>query len=538
MYIHIYTTTTSDKVLQIWWYEVQEESVKLFQDFERIFQKCKEFGYIIAYTGDVLEITDIKTFEEQLILMNILIPAETSFIKLQDETQLILNYRTTTLIEQFNELYCICFEEYDVLYTFSSDTPNIIDKNDENDENEIKEIKEINEIKEIKELIRIPIMYTNIFTPKIQLDCIAYSTLELNTSNTILNKWFSYFNEKHTSDKLPYTQICSILEKLYRNQTSNTQEKKSNKNTIKKKTTEGKSDSEIWIEEFCNLYAEADEKADTLLSDIYEQYVTASSWTKTETVSMSQFIKYIKGMPQFTIKRKSKGMVVTEYKFLVAYQQEMYRKAKQGHLWERNLLKYINNIDINQIKHSIKSNTTLNIEDNYYIEAIALLNRINCKLSKTIIDQFINNPYIAESLPLYSTYIKEVFENPFSNKCMDIYREIQNKVILFLPFSKKYYERYMLSDSLEQDNYVPSMEGYDLLNLQYKSFLKSQLPVNTDIDNAINKIISKGKNKDTYKIPFNVAESAPMNCHYNSQYESFLKLQQPINIDNKVEKYP
>lgn len=467
MYIHIYTTTTSEKDLQIWWYEIQEKSIKLFQDFERIFQKYKEFGCIMAYTGDILEISDTKTFEEQLILMGISILAVDTFLTLQDTTQLTLNYGATTLIEQFNELYCICFQEYDTLYTFSSETPN----------------KSQASILDEKEIIRIPIMYTNIYTPKIQLDCIAYSSLEINTSNTILNKWFSYFNGKNTS-KLSYIQSCSILEKLYQKQISNKKEsenqeiksEESDKSKKQESQSEEKSENKVWVEEFCNLYAEKDEKTDTLLSDIYQQYITASSWTKTETIPMSQFIKYIKEIQRFTIKRKSKGMVVTGYKFLISYQEEIYNKTKAGQLYERNLLRYLNDIDIKHIKSSIESIQQLqqDIKDNYYLEAIALLYKTGYKISKTLLDQFVNNPYIAKSLPLYSKYIKEILENPISNKCMDIYREISNKGVFFLPFSNKCYKSNdNMFKFLEQDK-DSSIQYYDPLEPRYNSLLESK----------------------------------------------------------------
>jgi hypothetical protein len=462
MYTHIYTITTSEKELQIWWYEIQEESIELFQDFERIFQKYKKFGCITTYTGDILEISDTKAFEEQLILMGVSIPAETTFLTLQDNTQLILNYGTTKLIEQFNELYCICFQEYDTLYTFSSETPKMLNEKDE---------------KEVKEIIRIPIMYTNIFTPKIRLDYIAYSSLELNTSNVILNKWFSYFNQ---GNKLCYIQICSILEKLYQKQISNNQESEKQENKSEEKSenkvwVEEKSENKVWVEEFCNLYAEKNEKMDTLLSDIYQQYITASSWTKTETISMPQFIKYIKEIQRFTIKRKSKGMVVTGYKFLISYQEEIYNKTKAGQLYERNLLRYFNDNDIKYIKSSIESiqSLQLDIKDNYYLEAIVLLYKTGYKISKTLLDQFVNNPYIAKSLPLYSKYIKEILENPISNKCMDIYREISNKGVFFLPFTNKCYKSNdNMFKFLEQDKDA-SIRYYDPLEPRYNSLLET-----------------------------------------------------------------
>jgi hypothetical protein len=420
MYIHIYTTATSEKELHIWWLVVPDKSLALAFDFERLLQKYREFGCISSYTGEVFEVKTVKAFEEHLILMGVSTSGST-LLGLQDGSKLTLNYGVTRLMDQFNELYSICFASYDMAYAFSSDSSRTAHNHDE-------------------PLLRVEVFNTIIYTPRIKLDYIAYNTLLLETDNRVLNSWFSQFNK--TSCATTYTSMCSILEKLYNRQlVENEIESSKSQET----TFESRSEDTVWIEEFCNLYAEKDEKVNTLISDVYQQYLTASSWTNTDTVSMSVFSRHLKTISKFTIKRTAKGMVIAGYRFLVSQQEEFYKKKKEGNLFERTLLTFI---DTDFIKTSNTGTalselyTPINIKENYYYEAILLLggrNQSN-KLPKVMLDQFINNPFIKKSIILYSEYIKEVMADESINNSMDRYREFASTVVFYFPFAKKLYE--------------------------------------------------------------------------------------------------
>lgn len=428
MYIHLYTTATStsdDKQqLEIYWYSRSQEDQHLFADFEHILQKYKEYGCISSYTGDILEVTNEQAFQEQLTMLGIIVEGE-AILTLQDSMTITVNYGTTTLGQQFNDLYYICFGDYDIINTFSSEKNSIIQQL---------------QIQTNKEIIQIPFINSTLYTTKIPLKCISYTLLNLTTPNNILNKWFNYFSGK--KNKESYNTLCKILDKLYeksiKTENSTKLDKSEGKSENKSKgKSESKSEDKVWVEEFCQLYAEKDEKTDTLLSDIYQQYVTASSWTKIEPLGMTIFIRYLKELPQFIIKRKAKGMVVIGYKFLVAFQEEMYNKSQKGQIYERNLLEYINNKQINYIEQDLK---VLGIpKQDYYLEATILLHRKHKKLTKTILDQFINNPYIAKSLVYYSEYIKEVIKNTSPEKSIGKYREMSDKCVIFNPFSKNIY---------------------------------------------------------------------------------------------------
>lgn len=473
MYAHIYTASTSEEELQIWWYFVPDSNSKLFEDFQSILKMYMKLQQIKTYTGDILKIKDEKTFVEQLILMGVTIPATLFNTLLQDKSVLKLNYGTTRFVNEFNDLYSVCFVDYDILETFSSDTVNSISTG----------IKS-------NEIIHINLFNKHFYSPKFKLNCIAYDTLVLNTSNEILINWFKYFNDKSYFNKeegiAKYNAMCDILTRLFNESITKSTEDTGDKEEVAEEKEE-KSEYKLWIEEFCDLYGEKDEKVDTLLSDIYEQYLTASSWTKTETIGMSQFIKYIKKMPQFIIKRKSKGMMVIGYKFLVNQQENMYNKTKDGQMCERNLLRYMNELTIRDINVSIQKlyNPEI-IKEKYYLEATCLLSKLDCKLTKTMLDQFINNPYIAPSLPHYSRYINEVLNNPKSTTHMDIYRAISSKCIIYLPFSKKYYQSYDLLFKTMEIKETPTLDvtGYDPNEIIYTNV--SDLGIgSTDINDIL-----------------------------------------------------
>lgn len=531
MYAHIYTLTTSANRFEVWWYFLSDINRELFEDFECIFSKYKQFKEIQSYTGDVLKISDEKTFIEQLILSGINIPPTIFDILLQDKTLLHLNFGTTDLVEEFNDLYSVCFDEYDIVHTFSSDVH-----------------KKISTDSEYNNIIHVELCNKHFFSPNTTLKCIAYDTLQLNTSNNILNKWFTYFSENKPTTQ--YDKVCNILKKLL-NENKLPFDGITNISIAENPTIEEeKSEYKKWIEEFCNLYAEKDENYDTLLSDIYEQYLIASSWTKIETIGMSQFIKYLKQLPQFNIKRKSKGMMVIGYKFLVKYQEDMFNKTKIGQLCERSLISYISNESyINKANDTIKKLQLHSIPDTYYLEAVILLgDKLQNSLTKTMLDQFINNPYIAKSLPEYSNYVKEVIKNsslnintePYTldssfnatlktralnchfNTTIGTYRSKSPNFIFYMPFSKKHifgdcisttnkiikYNKGVLSSDKDIKSTVNEVCDYDADELLYNSTKES--------DESFAHIHDIIKGFELYKVPY---EKSKLNNNLIIPYE-------------------
>lgn len=443
MYIHIYTTATStyntktlgpDSEIHVWWYSRPTESTELFKDYQKLLAKLHEYKEFDKYTGDILEVEDENTFNEKLILLGITIPAEDVTINLKGEELLKMNYGVLKYTyhdkcnsyNQFTDLYNICFGDYSIIETFSYNS-------------------KIPNINIASAFVRIQDMKGNyIYIQGVQFYELEHTFLKTNTSYFALNTWFS-----HTINYNSYCKCNLLLERMYQyNQELSSKELVQQSSQIESENQELKSedqqkDSESpqeysyqqkqdidWIEEFCRLYAEADPKVDTLLSDAYQQYVTASQWTETPTVNMQTFIKHIKQMQQFTVKRKAKGMVIVGFKFLVDEQEDMYNKAKKGELCERNLLVYLNDQQLTTMINGIPKEFI----GGYYLESKILLNKA-VQTSDMMIKQFYNNPYIKKSLPLFSKYIAEVREKDSFESKMQLFREFSQKCTIYCPFS-------------------------------------------------------------------------------------------------------
>lgn len=432
MYIHLYTTSTStssNNEFCVWWYSQPTMSSEIFEDYHKILSKLYEYKEIEDFTGDILEITDINIFTEQIILLGINVPSETFDINLKDGNILQMNYGILIKKEnemhnakaQFNELYDICFGEYPVCNSFSYSLPLSSTQQFINNKTNNEDMK--------GDIIRVQHMKGNyIYIDNINLEKLAYSVLKTNVSYNILYKWF-----KHTSKNISYFYSNKILDKIYNlNETLN----KNEENIIIEKESCTNDITDIaWINDFCKLYAQEDSKCDTLLSDAYNQYIIASSWTDTPIVNMQAFIKQIKQISNFTIKRKSKGMVITGYKFLINKQEELFNKVKNGELCERNIVHFMSE----DIITNILKNISKEISDTdilYHTESCILLHNFS-DLNNTAIKQFYSNPYIKKSLPMIRKYFKGLKEKDTLESQINFFRECFQDSIIFFPFSEK-----------------------------------------------------------------------------------------------------
>lgn len=191
--------------------------------------------------------------------------------------------------------------------------------------------------------------------------------------------------------------------------------------------------------------------SDILLSDIYQMYLTSSGWTQTATVSMSTFIKRLRALNRFTIKRRSKGMMVIGYSCLVSQQSELFQQVKKGQIYYRQLLHYKSELEIDTILTKY-ANEISNIGHKYAREAFILLN--NMKLDYQTVAQFASIPQITTQLSLYAEYIdsirkiKPVYEtlpnghrirkfNTEIQRPLEDFRELGNKCTIYYPFVLK-----------------------------------------------------------------------------------------------------
>jgi hypothetical protein len=516
MYIHIYTiytdttqrpftgTITNTADIDVYWYIQETDGLELFRDYAYVLSKLRDYKQINSYSGTIIEIDDIDIFTEQLLLFGVNIPATTFDIKLQDKSILKINHgllkKKYTYItkpsdhsegeipidRQIEELFTYCFGGYNVCSTFTSNNILSAYKNT------------------FSEFIRVQNMKGEyIFIKGVELARLDYSLLKTNTSNTAMASWFT-----HVCKNMTYTSAVIYLEKVFEHNTElnkkiekeldtyideqedneiEEQEKEitsDNKPIITLQGFQEKKDIE-WITDFCRLYAEPDAKSDTLLSDAYQQYITSSSWTKERTVNMQLFIKQIKQIPEFNVKRKAKGMVIAGYRFLVNDQEEMFNKTKKGELSERNLLVYMHNT---QIENLVKGVPEEFIGVSFYLESKILLNKA-INMSDNMVEQFINNPYIKQSLPDFSKYLKELKGiGGFENR-IELFRKVSQKCALFCPFSSQIFKFAKIVKSTKDIQYknMTIIEPFDPFNYKIDSVYGNVNDYNgeTDIKNIL-----------------------------------------------------
>ncbi len=494
MYIHIYTTATSDytaskiypdRIINVWWYKQEKESSFLFKDYNNVLAKLQEYDEIDTYTGDILEVESENEFIDRLILLGIINPSEPVDINLQDGTTIQMNHgvivksfydnkdfhNTRTGQNQFDELYQLCFGEYTASQSFSCTS----------------KMPLINMTYDISRIQNMKGEY--IYVQGVQFHKLAYNIIETNIPNPTLTSWFT-----HARKYMSYTKSISHLERLYihnmklkglqseNQEKSKEQDKYEGLQSENQEKTEEKFVDRIWVEEFCDLYAEKDDKTDTLLSDIYQQYITASSWSKKETLSMSQFIKYLKDISYFTVKRKAKGMVVTGYKFLLTYHSDMYNKCDYiSNLFKPILLPNIDYAHQCLCKLGLpiglpiqnKTYNELNEFSNreFYLEAILLLgNKLPMNdITLNMVEQFINNPIIRPTLHKYAGYIKEVqqLKPTLGYKRIDWFDIEYGGYIIIFPFSTKHYKSNIPTNKIEK----PEIVGYDPIETTCNNWL-------------------------------------------------------------------
>ncbi len=440
MYIGIYTTTeyTSNEI-NVAWYITPNNYIGLFNDYHNILDSSS----LESFSGKIIEVEDTDTITEQLILCGLPLTPNSVTITLQNGEQINMNY--CVIPKHYKPLYDIAFEGFSINSSFTKSS--LLNKSVSNTDDIIR----------THDLRGEPI-----YLKGVKLQELSFKILKSNVSNSTLIKWFS------EADKICYKDKNTILERVYNNiNRSEKQETNAVESCMEEPKVQKKEDID-WMNEFCRLYAEPDPKYDTLITDAYKQYVTASSWTETPTVNTQTFIKHIKETTSFVVKRKAKGMVIVGHRFLVDEQEEMYNKIKESKLIDNNLFKYF---ETNEISNLLNSDPKGSIGD---FESKLLLSKAK-PITKMMIKQFYSNPYIKKSLPEFSKYIKEIQErNTFDSK-FELFKETFNKLEIFCPFSSQIFK------------YTPTFEPFDSYNYKIDSVYGNINDYNgeTDITNIL-----------------------------------------------------
>lgn len=470
MYIHFYTiqentgTSGQSPILNIYWYSSNTENIDLFNDCHTLLKKMKEY-LGIQYTGDIFSINNLQEFKENLILLGVeTLDCDNQIfkLKLQNGEEIKGNKHIINNSIQFNDLFDVCFQNYDFHSSFSDVNDDIIESGD----NDIPIIY-------IEEIFKCS---SKFFLPKIELKCLMYKSVNSSIDNIVLNNWFNTLvkSNKYSSIYNILTNLCSFNKDLEVNTiTQDADDGLSIAETINEKISKTE-----WIKLFCDLYLEEDTNTDILLSDVYQEYVTASSWTDTSVVTMAQFIKQLRALNLYTIKRRSKGMMLIGHISLVSKQPDFKKLALNGSLSNRNIFKYTHPAEV---QNTIKRNEDLykDIGHKYAREVGFLLNGLRIKLDYQTVAQFSSIPYLSTEMEKIARYIdKQIIIKPIEFSNGDIFynfRKTADDCLVYFPFNTKYYDNsYKQSDLLKTksipDNVVSFKDNDELSYYEFGNF--------------------------------------------------------------------
>jgi hypothetical protein len=468
MYIHFYTFSyTSKNEVNLFWYTSDTENLDLFLDFKYIFTTLKKYGVFSAFTGDIFTIRNLHKYREQLILLGVN-KDDIVNLRLLDGTTKELHLSTTKNITEFNDLFDICFEDYEFINSFSSE--NELSKK----RIEVEIEPTIAPIWKSYSLITLEFIKGNYIIPYHPFSLYPTDVIKSRISNATLNNWFNTMIKKGG-----YFGTIDTLFKLinYNNDEPDTTDNgdcdtladDDNTTVVTTSGTDNKIHPVEWVKLFCDLYLEETKGTDILLSDIYQSYITASGWTNTPTLSMASFIKRLRALDRFTIKRRSKGMMAIGWSCIVSSQEGFFESVRRGQSYKRQLLHYTPIIELYPLIPT--DNGVLEMYNQKYArEALILLKQSKVPINYQTVAQFCAIPQIANQLPFYKEYIDYVIksyqamrsqlngsrvkdkETGYSQRVLQEYRDFTTRCTLYFPFSIGLYDSSNPSFSLKSYN--------------------------------------------------------------------------------------
>ena len=447
MYIHFYTISESADTLKLYWYCNDSENKELFLDFKHYLQTMKGYDVYKTYTGDILYVTSLHKFKEALILLGTEDVAASSWALQNGE--LTVNSCKVSNLTRFYDLYDICFDKFDFVSTFSTD-PNHLKNNHLKNKDEAYFAS--NMLVNDNKLILVDFNGRNDVMPHFKFNQLHYTTINSKLDTETLYNWFNVLIKNKE-----YTTVYNTIHNLISFNDANTETLNEEEaveadgddevvdETVEQVQEPAKISHDDWVKLFCDLYLNKEVGSDILLSDVYDSYVTASKWTNTVTLTMAQFIKKLRAMNIFTIKRRSKGMMIIGYSCLVGKQSEFFQQVKDGQCFNRNLLKFLSPYEINSLICGWKS--TINKIDHKYARETILLFKsrityIGHKFipSYQLIAQFVSIPQMESQLKIYADYIDSILKS--NEICtatpgqaeLEAFRVLSEKCTIYDPF--------------------------------------------------------------------------------------------------------
>lgn len=450
-YVHFFTVALEPDSLTVFWYKDTQVYHAFFEDVRAILDKMKEYGLCHSFSGDVLCVPHERVFVEKLVLLGVTLPSVSYDWKRLEGTSLSLEAGTCQLVSYFQDMMPLLFQEYDAWYSFSSTDPvqevTVVSKTSAF----VTPMTPITSISDAeKRLLYISFLGHTLLLAWVPLQITHYSVFESSLENSLLYQWFltmvqkrHYALAKQQLGALDYyhthhPDVMSIAVAVGDTMTQVTEvaslEETDTKNTLFYATPPAS--PTYWANLFCELYVEASAEHDTLLSEIYQDYLTVSGWSgRDKLLSMTAFVKFLRSLGRYTIKRRSKGLTLVGHRSLVSQQTVMYHAVQHGQGYERNLLTYRTLLEIQTILEQYDA--LLTTDAPYRREACLALHDRGLQLDESVLSSFCDVPHMMEELARYSIYLTKVLSQPLGldrQAHFLAFRQLSEECVLYYPF--------------------------------------------------------------------------------------------------------
>ena len=434
-YFHLFTMVyaTDPQTLVLYWYKDRTIHRPLFDDMGLMLPRMKEYGICLEYTGEVFCVLDERQFVETLLLLGVMMGEKVSWPTL-DNGSLLLHHGIGTSPSSFHSMAAICFQDFDVWYSFSSKDPcgpmTLLTK----EECSVAIATTATAPLE-KGLVFVDFIDRSFLSTFLELQVTPSRIVPTSVSPSVLHSWFTTMVQKNR-----YTDAVNRVNTL-RNYQLYSMEPVTpaleNEVVESVPSVEAELTPAAWVSLFADWYLESSTEHDVLMSEAYQEYLTASGWTGQKVVTMTAFMKAIRARPGCVIKRRSKGMTLVGHRSLVGHQEELFHAVAHGQKSERNLLHYRSVKEIQEILGSYKELIEACGDVPHVREACLLLHDTGLTLNRALITHFVAIPLVAEHLPAYTTYVASLLTRPFMidhQADCEGFRELAQSCVLYYPF--------------------------------------------------------------------------------------------------------
>lgn len=464
-FVHFFTVVYADRAdaLSVYWYKGRAVNRELFEDVRLILERMKEYRLCASYTGDVLCVSEERVFLEKLVLLGLQGCVTATYDwPLQSGGSLEIEGGVCLYPAYFQQMSGVCFQDYDVWHSFSSTDPSdpvtVIAK-----QQSVASVAAVTAMvprEEEARLIFVSVFGHSVLMAWCPLAITGYSVFHCAIEERQLYTWFvsmvqqrqyalakqqiAALDDYHTlhpvltsplavSDDSVVVDAVDAVDAV----AEEMEKEEEAKRVFVLRSLQEVDSPMFWVHTFCDLYLEESAEYDTLLSEIYQDYLTFSEWGEREKlVSMTAFVKTLRATGRYTIKRRSKGMTLVGHCSLVSRQEALYEAVKHGQGYERNLLQYRSAQDIQTIL-GLYTELVEHCHPIYSREACVALHDRGLVLDDAILYSFCRIPGMTEQLKQYHDYLEALLARPLAmdhqTDCED-FRELAERCVLYYPF--------------------------------------------------------------------------------------------------------